>query len=76
MIVITALLAALAGWFLHRTADHTIVGVIRAQAFRDGRRSRQSEVDALHRRILVLEHHTRQFPRTSYANGFQPGGDR
>lgn len=76
MIVATALLAALAGWFLHRTVDHTIVGAIRAQAFRDGRRSRQGEIEALHRRILVLEHHARQFPRISHANGFQPGGDR
>ncbi len=76
MIVITTLLAAAAGWFLHRATDRATVSAIRRQAARDGRRSRQKEVDALHRRILVLGHQARQFPRISHANGFRPGGDR
>ncbi len=75
MIFITALAAA-AGWFLHRATDRATVSAIRRQAARDGRRSRQKEVDALHRRILVLGHQARQFPRISHANGFRPGGDR
>ena len=76
MIFITALLAAAAGWFLHRVTDRATVAAIRRQAARDGRRSRQDEVEALHRRILVLEHQARQFPRISHANGIRPGVDR
>ena len=76
MIVITALLAAAAGWFLHRATDRATIAAIRRQAIRDGRRSRQDEVDALHRRLLVLEHQSRRFPRISHANGLEPGVDR
>ena len=76
MIFITALLAAAAGWFLHRATDRATIAAIRRQAIRDGRRSRQDEVDALHRQILVLEHQSRRFPRISHANGLKPGGDR
>jgi hypothetical protein len=76
VIVITTLLAAAAGWFLHRATDRAAVEAIRRQAARDGRRSRQGEVDDLHRRILVLEHQSRRFPRISHANGLEPGVDR
>jgi hypothetical protein len=76
VIAITTLLAAAAGWFLHRATDRAAIEAIRRQSIRDGRRSRQEEVNALHRRILVLEHQSRQFPRISHANGFRPGGDR
>ena len=74
--IFTALLAAAAGWFLHRATDRAAVEAIRRQAIRDGRRSRQGEIDDLHRRIVVLEYQSRQFPRISHANGPRPGVDR